>query len=156
MALQSHSDRPYFSYLGPQGWLDPSSPDWSADGWFGAESRGPKVRPVGNHAVVVVDDLAKKVGSIHLPTDSMVEATTYGTVLIAPATIVEYRGRLRGGVVDVSKLGEYVEFPSGLRAGQRVFLIRFAGITAVSADPRTLGHDRIRLVPYSEIMAVLE
>ncbi len=153
--MQVEQDRPYFSYLYNGEWLDPSSSSWTYENWRAAEVRGPIVHATGNKCVVLVDELEKKIGSIHLPVDSMVTANTIGTVLQAPAMVVEYSGRLKGGVIDEKKMGGLVEFEFGVVPGDRVLLIRFAGTTGISASHRALGHDRIRLVPYQEIVGVV-
>lgn len=150
--------RPLFSYESDAGWVAPDSTDWSYANWAASDRKGPYIRPLGGRCVVMLDHAEKEHNGILLATDSMMCHHTTGTVLAVQDSVVVPRALLRSKGVSERELelSPNVECPTDLRAGDRVFVLRFAGESLLGRTAQTMGHDRFRLVPVREIAALVD
>lgn len=149
--------RPYYSYLENGVWVGLDNTGWSYAGWAAAPTKGPHIKPMGGRCVVVLDELPKSEGSIFLATDSMLSPYCMGVVVSAPKDVVMRSALLKGGSVDEAKMSKsnYVTVDIEFKQGDRVYVLSFAGTTLLAKTVHTIGHDRIRLTPCLEVMAVI-
>jgi hypothetical protein len=112
---------------------------------------------MGGRCVVVLDELPKSEGSILLATDSMLSPYCMGVVVSAPKDVVMRSALLKGGSVDEAKVSKsnYVTIDIEFEPGDRVYVLSFAGTTLLARTAHTIGHDRLRLTPCLEVMAVV-
>lgn len=132
-----------YSYKYGERTIEVGSDEWEFDEWRSAQVRGPTIRPLNGHIVVLVDKSPTRTGLIY-HTENTMDHVGIGALVLdtseahgSPPVVIDRQGRRR-------------KTTTGFRPGDRIMVVRFAGF---GTSPRD-AHERLRVMGYGEALGV--